>query len=95
MGYSTSDPSEILDDAQHGIATNIATHGGVFLGEGHGYASITGWIADNITNLGIDKISIAVVPFVIAYVVVLIIISAFPEIATFLPDFFYGKFPGS
>jgi hypothetical protein len=58
MGYSTSDPSEILDDAQHGIATNIATHGGVFLGEGHGYASITGWIADNITNLGIDVLFI-------------------------------------
>ena len=53
------------------------------------------FVAARITNLGIDKISIAVIPFVIAYVVVLIIISAFPEIATFLPDFFYGKFPGS
>ena len=52
------------------------------------------FVAARITNLGIDKISIAVIPFVIAYVVVLIVISAFPEIATFLPDFFYGKFPG-
>ena len=53
------------------------------------------FVAARITNLGIDRISIAVIPFVVAYVVVLVIISAFPDIATFLPDFFYGKFPGS
>jgi len=53
------------------------------------------FVAARITNLGIDKISIAVIPFVFAYVLVLVIISAFPDIATFLPDLVYGKFPGS
>ena len=51
------------------------------------------FVAARITNLGIDKISVEVIPFVLAYVVVLVIIAAFPDIATVLPDFFYGKFP--
>ena len=52
------------------------------------------FVAARITNLGIDRISIAVMPFVLAYIVILILISAFPDIVTFLPDLFYGKFPG-
>ena len=50
------------------------------------------FVAARITNLGIDKISIEVIPFVFAYVIVLVIIAAFPEIATFLPNYVYGKF---
>ena len=52
------------------------------------------FVAARITNLGIDQISIAVIPFVFAYIVILILISAFPDVVTFLPDLFYGKFPG-
>ena len=52
------------------------------------------FVAARITNLGIDRISLAVIPFVLAYVVILILISAFPDVVTFLPDYFYGKFPG-
>ena len=52
------------------------------------------FVAARITNLGIDKISIAVIPFVLAYIVVLVIISAFPGIATFLPNLVFGEFGG-
>ena len=52
------------------------------------------FVAARITNLGIDQISLAVIPFVFAYIVILILISAFPDVVTFLPDLFYGKFPG-
>jgi len=52
------------------------------------------FVAARITNLGIDRISLAVIPFVLAYVVILILISAFPDVVTFLPDLVYGKFPG-
>ena len=50
------------------------------------------FVAARITNLGIDRISLAVIPFLIAYMIVLVIVAAFPTIVTFLPDFFYGKF---
>lgn len=52
------------------------------------------FVAARITNLGIDKISIEVIPFVLAYIVVLIIIAAFPGIASFLPNLVFGQFPG-
>ena len=50
------------------------------------------FVAARITNLGIDRISIAVLPFVFAYIVILTLIAAFPDITTILPNFFYGKF---
>jgi len=50
------------------------------------------FVAARITNLGVDRISIAVIPFLLAYVVVLMIISAFPDLVTFLPNLFYGKY---
>ena len=50
------------------------------------------FVAARITNLGVDRISIAVIPFLFAYVLVLVIISAFPDIVTFLPNFFYGEY---
>ena len=52
------------------------------------------FVAARITNLGIEKISIEVIPFVFAYIVVLVIIAAFPTIATILPDLVFGSFPG-
>ena len=50
------------------------------------------FVAARITNLGIDRISIAVIPFVLAYGAILVIIAAFPDLVTFLPNFFYGEF---
>ena len=52
------------------------------------------FVAARITNLGIDRISLAVIPFVFAYIAILVIIAAFPGLVTFLPDLFYGEFPG-
>lgn len=48
------------------------------------------FVAARITNLGIDKISAAVVPFLITYAIVIVIIALFPEIVTILPTMFYG-----
>lgn len=52
------------------------------------------FVAARITNLGIDRISVAVIPFVFAYLLVLVLIAAFPVVVTFLPDLVYGKFAG-
>ena len=52
------------------------------------------FVAARITNLGIDRISVAVIPFVFAYILVLVLIAAFPAVVTFLPDLVYGKFAG-
>jgi len=40
------------------------------------------FVAARITNLGIDKISIAVLPFLLAYIGVLIFVSLFPDLIT-------------
>ncbi|MGB1329228.1 MAG: TRAP transporter large permease subunit, partial [Candidatus Puniceispirillaceae bacterium] len=52
------------------------------------------FVAARITNLGIDKISVAVLPFLLAYIGVLIFVALFPEVVTFLPDLVYGKYRG-
>lgn len=49
------------------------------------------FVAARITNLGIDKISYAVIPFLLTYMIVIVVIALFPEIVTILPDAFYGK----
>ena len=48
------------------------------------------FVAARLTNLGIDKISYAVLPFLVTYMAVIVIISLFPEIVTVLPNAFYG-----
>ena len=50
------------------------------------------FVAARITNLGIDKISIAVLPFLLAYIGVLIFVSLFPDLITWSPDLVYGNF---
>ena len=50
------------------------------------------FVAARITNLGIDKISIAVLPFLLAYIGVLIFVSLFPGVVTWFPDLVYGNF---
>ena len=48
------------------------------------------FVAARLTNLGIDRISVSVIPFVIVYVLVIVIISLFPGLVTYLPDLVYG-----
>lgn len=48
------------------------------------------FVAARLTNLGIDRISVAVIPFLLTYVLVIVIISAFPQIALVLPNMVYG-----
>lgn len=49
------------------------------------------FVAARLTNLGIDRISIAVIPFLFTYIIVIILISLFPDLVLFLPDLVYGK----
>ncbi len=49
------------------------------------------FVAARITNLGIDRISVAVIPFVFAYILILVIIAALPDLVTWLPDLLYGE----
>tara|TARA_Y100001934_G_C12134599_1_gene669532 strand:+ start:168 stop:575 length:408 start_codon:yes stop_codon:yes gene_type:complete len=48
------------------------------------------FVAARLTNLGIDRISTAVIPFVFTYIAVIVVISLFPEIVLLLPELFYG-----
>jgi tripartite ATP-independent transporter DctM subunit len=50
------------------------------------------FVAARITNLGIDKISVAVLPFLLAYIGVLVLVALFPDVVTWLPNLVYGKF---
>ena len=52
------------------------------------------FVAARITNLGIDKISVAVLPFLLAYIAVLVFVSLFPDVVTWLPNLVYGKYGG-
>jgi len=52
------------------------------------------FVAARITNLGIDKISVAVLPFLLAYIAVLVFVSLFPDVVTWLPNLVYGKYAG-
>ncbi len=48
------------------------------------------FVAARLTNVGIDRISVAVLPFLVTYAIVIVLISLFPEIVTVLPNAFYG-----
>lgn len=47
-------------------------------------------VAARISGISIERISVAVLPFIVAYIVGMLILIAFPDIATFLPNWFYG-----
>ena len=48
------------------------------------------FVAARLTNLGIDRISLAVIPFLLTYVIVLVLISLFPKLVTILPGLAFG-----
>ncbi|MDG1473121.1 MAG: TRAP transporter large permease [Ascidiaceihabitans sp.] len=47
-------------------------------------------VAARISGISIERISVAVLPFIVAFIVGLMILITFPEIATFLPNWLYG-----
>lgn len=48
------------------------------------------FVAARITNLSIEKISVAAIPFLFAYVLVIVFISLFPQMVLTLPNLAYG-----
>ncbi len=47
-------------------------------------------VAARISGISIERISVAVIPFILAYIIGLLILIFFPEISLFLPDWLYG-----
>ncbi|MEP6017101.1 MAG: TRAP transporter large permease [Paracoccaceae bacterium] len=47
-------------------------------------------VAARISNISIERISVAVLPFIGAYIIGMLILIAFPEIAVLLPNWLYG-----
>lgn len=47
-------------------------------------------VAARISNISIERISVAVLPFIGAYIVGMLILIAFPDITTVLPNWLYG-----
>jgi C4-dicarboxylate transporter DctM subunit len=48
------------------------------------------FVGMKIANLTLEELSIAVLPFIVAYTVVLLILVFFPEISLFLPRLVFG-----
>jgi len=47
-------------------------------------------VAARISGISIEKISVAVLPFILAYIIGMLILIVFPELTTFLPNWAYG-----
>ena len=47
-------------------------------------------VAARISGISIERISVAVLPFIVAYIVGLLILILFPDLTTFLPNWVYG-----
>lgn len=48
-------------------------------------------VAARISGISIERISVAVLPFILAYIIGMLVLIAFPDIATFLPNLLYGE----
>ncbi|MEV8468863.1 TRAP transporter large permease [Fluviibacterium sp. DFM31] len=47
-------------------------------------------VAARISGISIERISVAVLPFILAYVVGMLVLIIFPDLTTFLPNWLYG-----
>jgi len=47
-------------------------------------------VAARISGISIERISVAVLPFILAYIIGLLVLIAFPELSVFLPNWLYG-----
>ena len=48
-------------------------------------------VAARISGISIERISVAVLPFILAYIIGMVLLILFPELTVFLPDWFYGE----
>ena len=48
------------------------------------------FVADRITQVGIDRLSVAVLPLLVCYLLTIVAVIAFPSLATWLPNAVYG-----
>ena len=48
-------------------------------------------VAARISGISIERISVAVLPFILAYIVGMVILIFFPDLTTFLPNWLYGE----
>lgn len=48
-------------------------------------------VAARISGISIERISVAVLPFILAYIVGMVILIFIPELTTFVPDWLYGE----
>ena len=48
-------------------------------------------VASRISGISIERISVAVLPFILAYIIGLLILVIFPELTVFLPNWAYGE----
>jgi C4-dicarboxylate transporter DctM subunit len=48
-------------------------------------------VAARISGISIERISVAVLPFILAYIIGLVVLIFFPDMTTFLPDWLYGE----
>lgn len=48
-------------------------------------------VAARISGVSIERISVAVLPFILAYIIGMVILIFFPDLTTFLPDWLYGE----
>ncbi len=47
-------------------------------------------VASRISGVSIERISVAVLPFILAYIIGMVVLIVFPDLTTFVPDWFYG-----
>jgi len=48
-------------------------------------------VAARISGISIERISVAVLPFILAYVIGMMVLIIVPELTLFVPDRFYGE----
>jgi tripartite ATP-independent transporter DctM subunit len=48
-------------------------------------------VAARISNISIERISVAVLPFILAYIIGMLVLIIFPELSVFLPNWAYGE----
>lgn len=75
-----------IDPVMFGIFTVITCEIG-FLTPPLG-ANLT--VAARISSISIERISVAVLPFILAYILGMIVLILFPDLTLFLPNYFYG-----
>ena len=48
-------------------------------------------VAARISGISIERISVAVLPFILAYIIGMIVLILVPDLTLFIPDYFYGE----